>query len=641
MKINKLHIKEFRSHKDTKIDLDRFNFVIGKNHSGKSSIAMAIEFLLTGRALPFTDSAGKGADELIRSGARELYVAGEFDKTLVSRTKSTKGHSIDIGGRSGELRTVQAKIYEKLGVTADVLTAVLNSGRFASGMNEKEQRELLAAILASDPPKVPDSILADMTNMRGKISPAPTSVAEIDEDYAYFFAERRDANRDLKALGVVEEPLLDKDDPNPDQVRQKLQERRNELSTKETAKARDEERHSSTITSNWRKRESLAELRCVAAGDILKDEEEASLQAIAGKRDELDKLTTEERRLSEELHDLHQGTAKDRSERLGALKSRIRSIEDRITEKRNQLDSFMEIKCPECPTCSREISDNDRGAIGIGMKCALTTLQEELDAIDLNIPEAEDPNAKKIFKKIEDIRKRINVLGDVAMAEEQLKRHRVAVVAESKFNREIDAIKDPPAFDATQYDDDIADLKARIAKGEEVLESVRDVEAKAIAYRTWLKKSEDLTDRIEVLNRLIEFLGPGGIKSEMVGDKIAPFSKLMNESLEHFGYEATFSLDPYRFIVRPQGATDNDGLSVKQLSESEKFRFGIAFQVALAKTTGLDFAVIDFADMLDKPSRNELTQLVLESDLEQVIVLCTSVDGAPAQVPNGVKFIEL
>ncbi len=38
----------------------------------------------------------------------------------------------------------------------------------------------------------------------------------------------------------------------------------------------------------------------------------------------------------------------------------------------------------------------------------------------------------------------------------------------------------------------------------------------------------------------------------------------------------------------------------KHLSESEQFRFGVAFQIALVKMTGLRFIVIDHADPFDE-----------------------------------------
>jgi len=86
---------------------------------------------------------------------------------------------------------------------------------------------------------------------------------------------------------------------------------------------------------------------------------------------------------------------------------------------------------------------------------------------------------------------------------------------------------------------------------------------------------------------------------------------------------------------------DHSGFSLKQFSESERFRFSIAFQLALATETGIRFVVIDRADVLDNGKRKLLTALLLNNNLEQVIVLATREEGTPSQVPEGVKFLSL
>jgi hypothetical protein len=68
-------------------------------------------------------------------------------------------------------------------------------------------------------------------------------------------------------------------------------------------------------------------------------------------------------------------------------------------------------------------------------------------------------------------------------------------------------------------------------------------------------------------------------------------------------------------------------------------RFGVAFQLAVASTTGIRFTVIDRADVLDKLKRKLLTALLLSSDMEQAIVLATGEEDAPLHVPDGVKFL--
>ena len=55
----------------------------------------------------------------------------------------------------------------------------------------------------------------------------------------------------------------------------------------------------------------------------------------------------------------------------------------------------------------------------------------------------------------------------------------------------------------------------------------------------------------------------------------------------------------------------------------------------------LRFVVIDRADVLDKESRKMLTSLLVNSGLDQAIVLATSEEAPLSVVPQGVKLVTL
>ena len=67
----------------------------------------------------------------------------------------------------------------------------------------------------------------------------------------------------------------------------------------------------------------------------------------------------------------------------------------------------------------------------------------------------------------------------------------------------------------------------------------------------------------------------------------------------------------------------------------------MAFEIALAMVTGLRFVVIDRADLLDKERRKLFSGLLMNSGLDQAIVLATSDEAPPSIVPQGVKFLNL
>ena len=118
-----------------------------------------------------------------------------------------------------------------------------------------------------------------------------------------------------------------------------------------------------------------------------------------------------------------------------------------------------------------------------------------------------------------------------------------------------------------------------------------------------------------------------------VSSRMGSFTEDLNCRLAVFAYTCTIALDPLE--IRVGGSKDNHfSLPLRHLSEAEQFRFGMAFQISLAMVTGLRFVVIDRADLLDKEKRKMLTSLLLNSKLDQAIVLATSEDAPPSIMPQ-------
>ncbi len=98
MRITSLSLKNFRCHAETALELDRFNFIRGPNGCGKSSIEMALEFLFTSKC-ELTDAAGRGAEALIRTGAKEFEISARLasGQTIVRR-RGPKSHVVELDG---------------------------------------------------------------------------------------------------------------------------------------------------------------------------------------------------------------------------------------------------------------------------------------------------------------------------------------------------------------------------------------------------------------------------------------------------------------------------------------------------------------------------------------------------------------
>jgi hypothetical protein len=180
----------------------------------------------------------------------------------------------------------------------------------------------------------------------------------------------------------------------------------------------------------------------------------------------------------------------------------------------------------------------------------------------------------------------------------------------------------------------------RINKGERVLEKAQQLENAKERWETYVEEKSSLETKIGLLDRLTEFFGPTGAVMGQSCGRMGSFTEDLNRHLAAFGYTCNIALEPFEIRVISSN-DDRLGFSLKHLSESERFRFSVAFQIALAIVTGLRFVLIDRADVLDKERRKLLTALLMNSELDQAIVLATSDEPPLSIVPQGVKFLSL
>jgi len=581
MRIETLRLKNFRSHISTRLDLDRFNFIRGPNGCGKSSIQMALEYLFTGRC-ELTDAAGRGAEALIRSGEKELEVSATLESgETLCRRRTPRSQVVEVNGKRVPLDAAETFLAKHFG-SADVLSAVLNADRFAD-MPAVAQQRFLAQLVEAGKIDIPKDI-GDAFRAINEDPPRLASIADVEAAHKRFYDLRTEATRALKGLGHMETPVGPVDLPSVQEVRNKLDELRQQKERLITQKA---ESDACWQNAQARLKQVEAEIEEVSA-EILSPSEEQELLQLESQRSHAQKLQQE----------------------LTELIAEQRTVEKALAAAGGFKD--------KCPTCGQSISP------AVKAKEVQTLSARRADLEDL----------------IQGTRDELNEFGNLEAAGSRLESHRRALARSAKLLEEQSRVQAVQIPVGAGLESPLTTLAERINKGERVLEKAQQGDSAQQAWEAHVRDKASLETRIGLLDKLVEFLGPNGAMMAQASGRIGSFVESLNRHWAAFGYACNFTLDP--FEIRVISSTDNDrALSLKQLSESERLRFGIAFQIALATATGIRFVVIDRADVLDRQRRKLLTCLLLSSNIEQAMVLATGEEGTLTQVPEGVKFLNL
>jgi hypothetical protein len=581
MRILTLTLKNFRSHQEAILNFDRFNFVRGPNASGKSSIQMALEYLFTGRC-EMTDAAGRGAESLIRTGAKELEVSATLENgETICRRRTPRSHIVEMNGNRVPVDAAESSLEKRFG-SADVLSAVLNAGRFME-MSEAEQKRLLAQVVDAGKVDIPEEI-GNALRAINEEHPKLTCVADIEAAHRRFYDLRTDVSRSLKVLGQMQKPDIPSDLPSMQEVKKKLEDLRQQ---KERLVAQKADADASWESAQARFKQLQREIDEVSS-EILNPSQEQELLQLQSQRGHAEKLRLE--------------------------------LTDLIAEQKTVEASLAAVEGlnSKCPACGQPISAEVKAG--------------EMDALGEHLADLEG--------LIQGTREELNEYTEIEVATSRLEGHRKALAKRAKLVEEqskLQAVQRPNGGD---LEGRMTILVERIGKGERVLEKALQAENATERWETYVRQNSSLETKIGLLDRLTEFFGPNGATMLQSSGRIGSFTEDLNRHLAAFGYSCSIVLEP--FELRVGSLSDNRlGFSLKQLSESERFRFSVAFQIALAIVAGLRIVVIDRADLPDKDRRKLLTGLLMNSGLDQAIVLATSDEAPPSIVPQGVKFLNL
>ena len=150
MRIAKLHMANFMSHRDTGIDLSPITIVVGPNNAGKTAIADAIEMLLLGHCR-CTDKRGAGSGELITDGENGFELSATIDDLVITRLFKMFGKTgqgeFSVSNWTGNAKAIQQKFLDDVagGVSGDTLGCIIRASTFID-MRHDERRTFLFAL---------------------------------------------------------------------------------------------------------------------------------------------------------------------------------------------------------------------------------------------------------------------------------------------------------------------------------------------------------------------------------------------------------------------------------------------------------------------------------------------------------------
>lgn len=598
MRINRLKLIDWRNHQNTDITLNHLTVLRGPNHSGKSSVRDAIEFALTGRC-DATDAKGSGAPALIRQGAEKsailmkLQANREIDYRCSLTPKSGRNVTIrDANDAAWTGENVKAWIDSE----RDVLSCLLNT-RYFVRLKPAEQKKLLASIILPASYIWPEKVQNATKDLQLNINWDQPPFEVIEGAYKLAFERRRDINRDLKNLTLPDSL------PAPDGATS-LEDARTKLRSLETQ--RDE------IEKQLRKRNE-ARGALIAKRNSVAEKVEALEAKISMEQNTLREITehTLPLKQAKSLKKISAG-----EEQYAALERELKVANEGVSSTQGILALFNDLDGKsECPLCQRSV--NEAWLIE-----AMKPHKEMLDGL---------------LAKQRDILAEMKSLGDISGAKRKIEE--ATRVEESRKRSESVIASAQTALKAAQ--DDLAALASKIEDTVETdveppeLLTLRDDIARGRAlYETFViwaerqrecehaeKQHEQLKKAATAVEELVAYFGPNGVKAELLRDSIGEFTLGMNSALKPWSYSVEFSIEPYGFQVKSlkSGAV----LPIELLSESEKLRFSVAFQVALAQVSGIGLVVVDETEIFDSAGRNEFFLMLLAAGLDQAIAIGT------------------
>lgn len=614
MRLNRIELKNFMGHAALTLALGRRTLIVGENGAGKSSVKDAIALTLTGRCRG-VDGKGQGQRDLVKGGASKAEISIDIeDLGTVTRTID-RLHGADstmpVDAIMGALRT-----------TEPYVTAAIYGDSFFE-VGQAEAKALLMRLL---------DVKVTLPSAKDGGASKVLSLDEAESRYTLAYSARTSLGRTLKAINVPAEPTA----PAWFQVEP---DKRTEaaaaiaaavVSAQQAYEA--EARASGDVVSRFadlRRRQDACKVdpdrivRQRAVADV-------SRESLVAAKDE----QTAARVALAEAEAVPGEAAETLRTQVHELRVFIGRVEPMAAAPKGKA---AKTKAADFPSC----------VLGAGIPCmtpaskfgaVLKQMRADVDALDARL----EQNRARTDA--------VNAAGE---------RLRVATANVDQFQKTLNAAESSvaemteKASQKDQIETDIAAISAEEAAGRTRIEAKRKAVQDAINARDEVRdfmvslqtREGVVSQRAKVqaeydeADRLVGLLGPKGIQTKALGEALTAFHDMINAHLEPFGFSLRFSVDPW--VVEVIHGNSGKPLPYALLSKGQKLWTALAFQVALAKQSGLDFCIVDDVESVVGESRGLLTDLALDADVGQMIIIKAQDSQEQVQDIDGVQVVRM
>ena len=564
MRLTHLTLTAFRSFQKCALGTDAPRVVFaGVNGTGKTSCADAIRWVLTG-ACRGTDAKGAGAVTLIPEGTQAAEASVTIQGLGVVARKYAEGAGgFKVEGFTGTGQAQFQALYEHLGTTPAFMAAALDSSVFLD-LTHVEAKALILSLLDVQIPIGSESVTLD----------------ELDRRYQRAFEDRRIAKKILAGVVLPAKPEGSFPAiPTIEAQLTKLRSERNGL----------DREVGSTIGQRVVLTQEISRLEAVLKTPL---EPDVTEDLAAAKR----RLAEAEKPkpglfAANQVTEATNRTSSDPVARMAILRPTVQQLQNYTPTNFCVFDSGI-----PCKTPAKAFRDR------------LSELTAELKALD---PKPAKPAQAPASDPLVALRREVMEL------ENRLARRQATLEQAAQTEARLKAAK--AELDAlpnvAKQEQACAILVTRIDKGDVLLREARAHQAAVDAYQ-W-SRADRTAKAAEVtrLEGLVEELGPNGVRVPALAAALGKFESATVRYLQPFGWTVQFRVDPWQVIV--------NGRPVETYSKSEQYRIGIALQLAIAQLSGLNFAIVDETDILDRENRTALTHLLLTAPVDQILILGT------------------